>query len=151
MMDGLEGAVRAYVGASMTGDALSLREAAWDWADPDVLLQPEEAAGPLIGRGAITAYWAASRGGLRDLASTLSDLTLTPLGEGLASAAYRMDWRATFAGGLYDGLTVAGENRVLAYWRRRDGVWRLFRLIEAPLSPLREIRLASQNAYKTRN
>lgn len=151
MTDDLEAAVRAYVGASMTGDALSLRDAAWDWDDPDVLLQPEEAAGPLIGRAAITAYWGATRGGLRDLASTLADLAITPLGDGLASAAYRMTWRATFDGGLYDGLTVAGENRVLAYWRRRAAGWRLFRLIEAPLSPLREIRLASQRAYEGRS
>jgi ketosteroid isomerase-like protein len=147
MTAGLEEAVRAYVGASMTGEALALRQAAWDWSDPEVLLQAEEAPGPLIGRAAIEAYWRATRGGLRDLCSTLADLQLMALGDGLAAARYRMTWRATFAGGLYDGLTVAGENRVLAYWRETQDGWRLFRLIEAPLSPLREIRLASQRAF----
>lgn len=132
----------------MLGADEGLRRSLWDEADKGVLHVPEESPVPFHGWEALERYWSHTTGTLKDIRSTARDRVVVKLSADIASVTYAMTWRATFVGGAYDGMAVAGDNRVTSLWRRRGDSWKIFHILEAPLSPLRHIRLESQAAYR---
>lgn len=132
----------------MLGADPSVRQSLWDRDDPEVLHVPEEAPAPFRGWPALETYWGYTTATLKDIRSVARDRVVVKLSADIASVTYAMTWRATFVGGAYDGMAVAGDNRVTSLWRRRGDTWKLFHILEAPLSPLRHIRLESQAAYR---
>jgi ketosteroid isomerase-like protein len=143
----LERLSEAFV-TGMLGDDPHVRRSLWDRDDPDVLHVPEEAPHPFVGWDALETYWGYTTATLTDIRSTAQGRVVVKLSADIASVTYAMTWRATFVGGAYDGMAVAGDNRVTSLWRRRGDSWRIFHILEAPLSPLRHIRLESQAAYR---
>jgi ketosteroid isomerase-like protein len=132
----------------MLGADEGVRRSLWDEADPEVLHVPEESPVPLRGWDALERYWGYTTGTLKEIRSTARDRVVVKLSADIASVTYAMTWRATFVGGAYDGMHVAGDNRVTSLWRRRGDSWKIFHILEAPLSPLRHIRLEAQAAFR---
>lgn len=113
----------------------------WDRTDPDVFYIAEEIDPPMHGWKLIEAYF--NRPGvLEDVRYRFSDVRAQLLTPDLAIATYNM----RFEFKLRKMKPMAGFDRVVVVFRRKEGAWKFARYIEAPQAPLTMVRKLGRTA-----
>jgi hypothetical protein len=129
--------VHDYLNAWNSYDVARMR-AMWDHGDAFPIYVAEECE-PLLGWDAIESYWSIDRSNsVRGL--TIRDLIVKPVSADTALAFYHMRWNVYIPGNRLYPNAFGNEVRVSAHLRRREGQWRLFHYIEAPLASLVQLR-----------
>ena len=113
----------------------------WDTSEPDVFYMAEELDPPMYGWAAIRAYFdrPGSLDGIRNQYSEVRARHLTP---DLALATYKL----RFDIAVKDMKPLSSFDRVVAVFRRCDGVWKLSAYAEAPQAPLTMVRKLAKNS-----
>ena len=116
----------------------------WDADFAGPIYIAEEVDPPLHGWERLRRYFnpVPGRSMLDAIRNEYSAVRATPLGPDLALASYRLRYAIKVRG----QPAMAGWDRVLAVFRKRDGDWRLLAYAEAPMSPLTMLRRLLQDA-----
>ena len=116
--------------------------AMWDEAEESPIYVAEESE-PMIGWPAVRAYWAIDRS-KSDRLLTHDRLTVRQASDDIAIAFYHMRWNVFIPGNRLYPKPFGGAVRVSAMLRRREGAWKLFHYVEAPLAALIQLRHAAE-------
>lgn len=109
--------------------------ALWDRDDPDAFYMAEEIDPPMHGWKLIDAYFA--RPGVLDgIRNEYTSVRASYLAPDLAIATYRLRFDIK----VRNMKPLAGFDRVVAVFRRKDGEWKLARYAEAPQAPITMVR-----------
>lgn len=115
--------------------------ALWDREDPDVFYMAEEIDPPMRGWKLIEAYF--SRPGvLEGIRNEYTNVRAHYLAPDVAIATYQLRFDIK----VRNQTPLAGFDRVVAVFRRKDGEWKMATYAEAPQAPLTMVRkLAKQS------
>ena len=132
-----EALLGAYAEAWASLDAARL-EAHWDVGDDAPLYIAEEVDAVFSDWSAVRGYWRANAAYIAEIDVAFDAPVIKELGAREALVAAQMRWRVAFKSAAMK--PIAGDNRVVALVRRKDGAWKLAAWIEAPLAPLAYLR-----------
>lgn len=119
--------------------------AMWDEEEPEPIYIAEERE-PLIGWDAIKGYWQGADPETSDHLITFRDVIAREIAPGVAHAFWHMNWNAYFANEMLYQKPIGGPVRVTALLRKKDGNWKFFHWIEAPLASLIQLKRAHEAA-----
>lgn len=140
--------ILAYVACSERMD-FAARKSLWDSAEATPILCPEEAPEPLIGWGAMDAYWSRSRETMASLISKATNIRIRMLGDGLALATYTNRWIATMArDGHLPEKPISADVRMTAVLRKTADGWRYIHLVEGPVDLMTMARQSAERSAR---
>lgn len=142
MTDTVEDILTAYVDRWNAYDADGMVPF-WDTEDDGIIYVAEE-VDALRGWGALEGYFRASDAETSDHLITFRDVTARLIAPGVIQAFWHMNWNVYFSTERLYQKPIGGEVRVTALLREKDGNWKFFHWIEAPLASLIQLKRAHE-------
>jgi hypothetical protein len=115
----------------------------WDTEDPGLIYVAEE-IDALRGWPALEKYFRGADPETTDHLIAFRDVTAREIAPGVMQAFWTMNWNVYFATEKLYAKPIGGEVRVTALLREKDGRWKFFHWIEAPLASLIQLKRAHE-------